>query len=80
MFVSKQSSAAGPAGSRYRVTIRYHRQTQRYEIIEVEAANLRDALAKAKDRFPPALLETADLAEVRLANPAERSTMSDSGV
>lgn len=77
--MSKTSSAAGPSGRRYRVTIRYHRQTQRYEIIELEAADLRDALAKAKDRFPPALLDTADLAEIRLAKPSERSAMSDTG-
>lgn len=78
--MSKQPSATDPAGSRYRVTIRYHRQTQRYKIIEVEAADLRDALGKARERFPPALLETADLAEIRLANPAERSTMSTRSV
>ncbi len=77
--MSKKSSAAGHGGSRYRVTIRYHRQTQRYEIIEVEAADLRDALAKARDGFPPGLLETADLAEIRLANPAERPTSSSTG-
>lgn len=77
--MSKESFAAGPGFSLYRVTIRYHRQTQRYEIIEVEAAHQREALAMAMDRFPPALLDTADLAEVRLANPADRPTMSSTG-
>ncbi len=68
--MSTESSAADSKHSRFRVTIRYQQRTQRYEIIEVEAADLRDALAKVKERFPPALVETADLVEIRLANPA----------
>ncbi len=67
--MSTDSSDADPGPGRYRATIRYRQRTQRYEIIEVEAADLRDALAKVKERFPPALVDTADLVEIRLANP-----------
>ncbi len=57
--------------SSYRVTIRYYRGTQQYEVVELEADDLRDALAQAAERVPAALVETADLVEIRLANPAE---------
>ncbi|MGD8868037.1 MAG: hypothetical protein PVI01_10415 [Gemmatimonadales bacterium] len=55
----------------YRVTIRYQRRLQQYEIIEVEAATLRDAMSEAVARFPEELIDTSDLVEVRLANPPE---------
>lgn len=55
----------------FRVTIRYQRRLQQYEIIEVEATNLRDAMSEAVARFPQELVDTSDLVEVRLANPAE---------
>lgn len=55
----------------YQVTIRYQRHLQRYEIIQVEAANLRDAMSEAAARFPEELIDRSDLVEVRLANPPE---------
>jgi len=55
----------------YRVTIRYLRQVQQYEVFEVEAADLRDALIAAAERFGDVLSESADLIEIRSANPAE---------
>jgi len=55
----------------YRVTIRHYARAQRYEVFEIDAANLRDALVKAAERFPEALTASADLVEIRLANPAE---------
>lgn len=55
----------------YRVTIRYRRRLQQYEIIEVEAPNLRDAMSETVARFPEELIDTSDLVEVRLANPPE---------
>ena len=58
-----------PKHNTYRVTIRYQRRLQQYEVFEVEAANLRDALSEATARFPEGLTETGDLVEVRLANP-----------
>lgn len=57
----------------YRVTIRYYRRTQQYEIIELEADHLQEALAQATERFPSALLDTADLVEIRRVNPADSS-------
>jgi hypothetical protein len=39
--------------------------------LEIDAADLRDALVKAAERFPEALTANADLVEIRLANPAE---------
>ncbi len=53
----------------YRVTIRFTDRVQQYEIFEVEAANLREALRAATERYPERTVETADLAEIRLANP-----------
>jgi hypothetical protein len=55
----------------YRVTIRYLRQVQQYEVFEVEAADLRDALIAAAERFGDVLTESADLIEIRAPNPAE---------
>ncbi|UCC74567.1 MAG: hypothetical protein JSV86_08465 [Gemmatimonadota bacterium] len=55
----------------YRVTIRYRRQVQQYEVFEVEAADLRDAVLVAADRFGDVLAELADLIEIRVAHPAE---------
>lgn len=57
--------------SQYRVTIRHHRETILYEVMEMEAENLLEAVTRAAERFPEELVETADLVEVRLANPAE---------
>lgn len=55
----------------YRVTIRYQRGVQQYEILQVTAADLREALAEALARFPDELASEADLIEIRLANPAD---------
>ncbi len=57
--------------STYRVTIRHYSRAQQYEVLEIDAADLRDALVKAAERFPEALTANADLVEIRLANPAE---------
>ncbi|UCC83159.1 MAG: hypothetical protein JSW46_19770 [Gemmatimonadota bacterium] len=55
----------------YRVTIRYLGQVQQYEVFEVEAADLREALIAAAERFGDVLAESADLIEIRVSNPAE---------
>jgi hypothetical protein len=55
---------------RYRVTIRWFSETQRYEVFELEADDLKDALARTVERFPEDLVATADLLEVRRSNPA----------
>lgn len=57
--------------SPFRVTIRYLRQVQQYEVFEVEAGDLREALIAAAERFADVLIESADLIEIRAANPAE---------
>jgi len=57
--------------STYRVTIRHYSRAQQYEVFEIDAPDLRDALVKAAERFPEALTASADLVEIRLANPAE---------
>lgn len=59
----------------YRVTIRHDPRVHRYEIPEFQARDLPQALAKATSRFFEALVESADLVEVRLANPAERQVV-----
>jgi hypothetical protein len=55
----------------YRVTIRYLREVQQYEVFEVEAGDLRGALVAAAERFEDVLTESADLIEIRATNPAE---------
>ncbi|MGD2215931.1 MAG: hypothetical protein PVJ64_04220 [Gemmatimonadales bacterium] len=55
----------------YRVTIRYLRQVQQYEVFEIEAGDLREALIAAAERFGDVLTESADLIEIRSSNPAE---------
>ena len=52
----------------YRVTIRYRGRVQQYEVFEVEAADLRDALAAAAERFGDELAESADLIEIMVAH------------
>jgi hypothetical protein len=44
---------------------------QQYEIFEVEAANLRDAMLESAKRFPEELAETSDLVEVRRTHPPD---------
>jgi hypothetical protein len=48
------------------VTIRHGHPRQQYSVLEVEAANLGDALREAADSLAPEISATADLAEVRL--------------
>ncbi len=52
--------------ARYRVTIRYGDSGKRYEMLDIEAASLREALRRAADEFPADADATADLAEVRM--------------
>lgn len=49
----------------YRVTIRYGVSGKRYEILDIEAGDLREALRRAAEEMPEEAVETADLAEVR---------------
>jgi hypothetical protein len=58
------------APSVYRVAIRYYLEIQRYEIFELRADNLCEALRLAVDRFPDEIVGSADLVEVRRAKPA----------
>ena len=60
-----------PGRNTYRVTIRHYARAQQYEVFEIEAADLRDAVAEAAERFPEAVTGSADLVEIRLANPAD---------
>ncbi|HEX6940413.1 MAG TPA: hypothetical protein VF158_13445 [Longimicrobiales bacterium] len=52
--------------ARYRVTIRFEDSGKRYEMLDVEAPSLREALRRAADEFPSEAEGTADLAEIRL--------------
>lgn len=58
--------------SQYRVTIRHLRERLHYEVTEVDAENLLEAMSRAVQTFPEELVETADLIEIRLAHPADR--------
>ena len=52
--------------ARYRVTIRCGDSGKRYEMLDVEAATLREALVRAAEEFPPEAEATADLVEIRV--------------
>lgn len=55
------------------MTIRYGNSGKRYEVLDVEAATLREALLRAAEEFPPEAESTADLVEVRVqAEPEAR--------
>lgn len=57
----------------YRVTIRYGHPRLRYAVVDIEAADLREALRRAAELVPEEAEATADLAEVRLrADPEAR--------
>lgn len=55
----------------YRVTIRYGVGSSQYEVLDVEAERLSDALRKAADTLPKEAETTADLAEIRLQTDPE---------
>lgn len=62
---------SGPAPHTYHATIRYHREVQQHRVMELRASDLREALREALGRFPLEVIDTADLIEIRRANPAE---------
>lgn len=49
----------------YRVTIRFGAPRARYEMLDVEADDLRGALREAASKVPDEVAATAELAEVR---------------
>lgn len=55
----------------YRVTVRFVAGGTRYEVLEIEAADLGEALRRAADALPAEVAATADLAEIRLQAEAE---------
>lgn len=57
----------------YRATFRYGGQRPRYEMLDLEAADLRSALRSAAEQVSDAAAETAELVEIRRqADPEER--------
>ena len=65
---------AHPAGmASYRVTFRYGAPRVLYEVLDVEAADIRAALRAAADKVSDPVASTAELVELRLqSDPAER--------
>lgn len=49
----------------FRVTIRYGEPRQRYEMLDIEADDVTDALRRLAASFPADAAATADLVEVR---------------
>ena len=49
----------------YRVTIRYGAPRALYEVLDLDAPDLRGALAAAAERLPEEIAGSAELAEVR---------------
>jgi hypothetical protein len=56
----------------YRVTIRYGQERPRYEVFDIEAGDLGEALRLAAESVPPEAAATAELAEVRRQVDPER--------
>lgn len=57
----------------YRATFRYGGSRPRYEMLDLEAENLRVALADAAEQISDEVAETAELVEIRLqTDPDER--------
>ena len=50
----------------FRATFRYGGSQPRYEMLDIEAADLRAALAAAAERLSDEVAETAELVEIRL--------------
>lgn len=62
----------------YRVTFRYGAPRARYEVLDIQAEDLRAALREAASRMPEEVSATAELAELRrLRPPDERSMMPE---
>lgn len=51
----------------FQITVRYGGRTQRYHTYTVEAADAREALARAARDLPEAVAAEADLVELRVA-------------
>ncbi len=51
---------------RYRVTFRYGASRARYDVLDLEAPDLRVALRMAADRVADEVIASAELAEVRV--------------
>lgn len=57
----------------YRVTFRYGAPRALYEVLDIDAAELREAMRTAADRVPESVAESAELVEVRVQrDPEER--------
>jgi hypothetical protein len=57
----------------YRVTFRYGAPRARYEVLDIEADDLRAAMREAADRVTDEVTSTAELVEVRAqADPEDR--------
>ncbi|MBW3554770.1 MAG: hypothetical protein KY466_14750 [Gemmatimonadetes bacterium] len=55
----------------YRVTIRFGAPRAQYEMLDVEAEDLRGALREAAVKIPDEVAATAELAEVRRRTPPD---------
>jgi hypothetical protein len=49
----------------YRVTIRFGSPKQQYDVLDLTANSLREAMRMAVEQFPDAASEDADLVEIR---------------
>jgi hypothetical protein len=58
----------------YRITVRYGRDSTRYEVLDLQADDLRAALQDAAARLSGEVIATADLAEIRVQpGPGDRT-------
>jgi hypothetical protein len=63
----------------FQITVRYGTRYQRYHTYAVEAADAREALAKAAGAMPDEVVPEADLVEVRVAvDPESRDYLGES--
>lgn len=60
--------------ARFRVTIRYGEPRQRYEVLDIEADDITEALRRLVESYPADARATSDLVEVRRRTvPEERA-------
>ncbi len=67
-----------PETMSFQITVRYGTRYQRYHTVEVEGADVRDALRAAADALPEEIALEADLVELRVAvDPEKRTFMGE---
>ena len=63
----------------FQITVRYGTVTQRYHVLQVEAADAREALREGARALPEEIVGQVDLMEIRLAVDPDRRGYLEEG-